>query len=169
MPYKPLVTLLLLALVFCGCEYNVPLVDEATVAIDPTLVGVWEPVREQDEEAKSEEKLVILSFSKTEYMIIHPTGKDEMYFRVYPVTIDGLKLVQLQWLGYQQHALKGTEKPYQLCRYRLDQDILTIQVLNGKVLDREAETSEALRQSLLENKSNPELFQDPGRFRKLKP
>jgi len=151
----------------CGCVYKVPLVEEALLPIDPAAVGVWTTVRDEADAAAKPEKLVVLPFSGNEYMIIYPAGKDEMYFRAYPVEVSGMKLIQLRWIGQRQSPLGGKEKPYQLCSYDITDGLLTIRVLNAELLNREAETPEALQRSLVENRSAPGLLQDPGRFRKV--
>jgi hypothetical protein len=166
-PGMKFVILLSALTALCGCVYEVPLVEEALLPIDPAAVGVWTTVRDEAEGAAQAEKLVVLPFSGNEYMIIYPAGKDEMYFRAYPVEVSGMKLIQLRWIGQRQSPLGGKEKPYQLCSYDITDDLLTIRVLNAELLDREAETPEKLQRSLFENKSAPGLLQEPGRFRKV--
>jgi len=156
----------LLMLVLCGCEYAVPLAKNPAVAIDPNVIGVWSPKQDECGEEEREEKMVILPFSENEYMIIYPAGEEEMYFRAYTVELDGLSVIQLCWLGQRQRPLSKSQKPYQVCKYELNDGILSIQVLNSKVIDRRADTSEALAASLLDKKADPELFQEPARFQK---
>ncbi|MBN1270612.1 MAG: hypothetical protein JXB04_13565 [Kiritimatiellae bacterium] len=152
-------------LAFCGCQYSVPLVPEATVAIDAALLGTWEPVAAEGKEA-DDGNMLILRFSEREYMVIYPTGKDAMYYRAYPVSVGGMPLVQIQWLGYEGHPLKSDEKPYHVCRYKVEGDSLTIQTLNADVVRSEIATSQELTDALLNNAANPELFHEPGRFKR---
>ena len=155
---------LLAGLTLCGCIYDVPLVEKATIPVDPALTGMWQFIPEGGEEVDPDEKMQVLPFSANEYVVIYPSEKDDMHFRAYPIQLDDLLLVQLEWL----EAASKMEDRYHVCRYTLDDGILTVETLNNSVVESGITDSKALCETLLANRDNPDLFEDSGRYRKLK-
>ena len=49
------------------------------------MQGLWETFPEDRDEEK--ERMKILKFSSTEYIIHYPVGENAMYFRAYPVKV----------------------------------------------------------------------------------
>ncbi len=66
-------------LFLCGCGYETPLTEKHTTPIDPAVLCLWETVLEDRNEEK--ERMMILKFSSTEYIIHYPVGENAMYFR----------------------------------------------------------------------------------------
>ena len=149
-------------LALCSCVYDVPLAEEALLPIDPALVGIWQLIPEEGEAIDPEERLIILPFSTNEYVVVKSPGEGAVYFRAYLVRVDDLLLIQLEWLGV---APEDGDR-YQVCRYRLEEGVLTAEMLNDKIVGAEIADSKALRETILANRANPDLFFDPGRYRR---
>ena len=66
-------------LFLCGCEYEAPLTEKHNAPIDPAVLGLWETLPENSDEEK--ERMMILKFSSTEYIIHYPVREHAMYFR----------------------------------------------------------------------------------------
>lgn len=146
-----------------GCIYDVPLVEEAEIAVDPSLVARWEPLPGEDGTDGSE-MLVILPFSETEYICVLEGDDDAMYFRAYPILLDDMTLIQLEWLLPDKN--KGEISPYHICRVTLTDDILSVEYINEDVVSSDIKDSASLRDAVLANRENPDLFESPGRYRK---
>ena len=160
------VTVLLLA----GCEYESPLTKEHTIAVDSALLGLWEPVPDEGDEPKQDERMMILKYSDTEYLIHYPPrGNDEVYYRGYPIKIDGVSCVQLQIIGTDGGPLPKDEKDlFHVGSYQLANGVLEIKLLNTDLVNHDLKTTEALEQSFLKHKRSKNLFTNPGRFRRIK-
>ncbi len=157
-------------LLLVGCEYEAPLTKEHNIAVDPEVLGVWEPVQDKDDKAKQDERMVILKYSDTEYLIHYPPGgSDEAYFRGYPIKIGGVSCVQLQILGTDDGPLQKDEKGiFLVASYRLTDSQLEIKLLNADLVDDAFKTTDLLREAFLKHKDNKELFKNTGAFRKTK-
>lgn len=147
-----------MGLILGGCVYDAPFVEEAVLPVDQALVGVWEEIPEAGQVPDPDEHLVILPFNAHEYVAVI---SNELYFRAYPVCIGAEQFVQVEWLGAQ-------EDRYQLCKYTLQDGILTVETVNDEVVGSEIKTSEALRSALIANRARPELFTDPVCYQRSK-
>ena len=94
-----LALLTIAVLLITGCEYESPLTKEHNIAVDSAVLGLWEAIPDKGEEPKQNERMMILKYSGTEYLIHYPVGKDGAYFRGYPIKIGGVSGVQLQAIG----------------------------------------------------------------------
>ncbi|NQT92265.1 MAG: hypothetical protein HQ559_05855 [Lentisphaerae bacterium] len=164
-------SLLLLAVVLfvAGCEYDAPLTERHSIAIDRNVLGLWEPMPDdEEEEIEPGERMMILKFSDTEYLVHYPIGKNGIYYRAYPMKLGGVSCVQLQALGTEDGPLEADEKElYHVVSYRLVEGALEIKTLNTGIVDDHLKTGRALRKAFLENKNNEDLFSNPARFKKI--
>lgn len=162
----PIIAILFLA----GCEYEQPLVNEHTIPVDSAVLGVWEPQPDKGEKPEDSERLVILKFSDTEYLIHYPPGgNDETYYRGYAIELGGVPCVQLQVIGTKDGPPKKDVKAlYAVVSYALKDGFLEVRTLNSDLVDDDLKTTEALVQAFLKNKNDKKLFNDPARFRRLK-
>lgn len=151
-------------LLLCGCVYEVPLVDEAVVLIDPEVTGTWQMIPQEGEPEDPTAQLVILPFSRTEYVVIGaPAKKDRLVFRGYPGHINGLEIVQLEWLqaGPEQNR-------YHVCRYTISEDgRLAVQMLSTDVVSDLITDPDELRKILVEQCRNPKMFSEPQIYRRM--
>ncbi|MCD4721887.1 MAG: hypothetical protein K8S13_18810 [Desulfobacula sp.] len=157
-------------LLLVGCEYESPLTKEHNIAVDPAVLGVWEPIQVNDDKTKNDERMMILKYSDTEYLIHYPPGgNDEAYYRGYPIKIGGVSCVQLQIIGTADGPFKKNEKGlFHVASYHLTDGQLEIKLLNTDLVDDSLKTTDGLREAFLKHKENKELFNDPGVFRKIK-
>lgn len=154
-------------LFLCGCEYETPLTEKHTTPIDPTALGLWETVLENSDEEK--ERMMILKFSSTEYIIHYPVRENAMYFRAYPIKVGGVSCVQLQAIGSNEGPPDQGEKGlYHVASYQLSDVKLEIKLLNEKLVDDELKKSAELTRAFLEHKENKNLFVNPVKFRRIK-
>lgn len=158
------------AVLLVGCKYETPLTKEHTIAVDPAVLGVWEPIQDTDDQSKQNERMVILKYSETEYLIHYPPGRnDEAYYRGYPIKIGGISCVQLQIIGTDDGPLQIHEKNlFHVVSYRLTDGQLEIKSLNTDLVNDELKTTGSLRDAFLKHKDSKELFKDPAVFRKIK-
>ena len=170
-------------LLVTGCVYEYPLTTEHNIPIDPELLGLWEGIPDEgdepdppedgekaDEEKENpEDRMLILKFSDTEYMIhIPPGGNAEMYYRGYPINIGNVSCVQLQVIGdYLGPLYKEVKDLFLVATFVLENGGLEIKMLNPDLVGEDLESSEALGEAFLENKENKNLFMDPGKFRRV--
>jgi hypothetical protein len=162
--------LIVMGLFLAGCKYEKPLVKEHTIPIDASVLGLWEPLPDEGEKFGDDERLVILKFSDTEYLIHYPPGgNDEAYYRGYPVKIGGIPCIQLQVIGTKDGMPKKDVKTlFAVVSYELKKGILEIKKLNTDLVDDDLKTTEALAQTFLNHKNDKNLFIDPVRFKQLK-
>ena len=38
-----------------GCQYEAPLTNEHNIAVDPAVLGVWEPIQDKDDKPQQDE------------------------------------------------------------------------------------------------------------------
>lgn len=162
-----LFSMMISAFVFlCGCEYSVP-AGKPGLPIDNALLGIWENLPgKKDTDQKF--RILVLKYSDTEYLVNYFNDKDALYFRAYPVKIDDINAVQIQWIGTDKGALEEKDRKYHLISAVLKDNNLEIKVLNSSLISKDVTNQEELKNKILQNKNNPELFRDPGIFRKLK-
>ena len=156
------------ALIMTACEYEEPLTQEHNIPVDPSVLGLWEEVPEKGVSPGPDQRMMVMKFSETEYLIHHPMGKDGLYFRGYPINVGGISCVQVQLIGNADGDIKDKERGYHVVSYRHTKEALLITVLNTDLVDTDLKSSADLRQAFLKNKDNPALFNSPGTFRRVK-
>ena len=153
---------------FVGCKYQAPLTKEHNIPIDPSVLGLWELIPGKGEKRDPHERVMVLKYSETEYLIHYPIGKDGMYFRGYPIKIGDIPCVQIQLIGTEEGNLdKNNKELFQVVSYQLSHGDLIIKTLNSNLVGDDLRDSEALKKAFLKHKNDKDLFQDPGRFRKI--
>lgn len=166
---RDLTWVVLAGLLLVSCQYEVPLTREHSIAVDSSILGLWEPIPDEGEEAKQDERMMILKYSDTEYMIHYPVGKDALYWRAYPVRLGGRSCVQLQVIGTVDGPLEEDEQQvFHVASYQRTDDVLVVKTLNIELVGNELKTTEALVQAFLDHKESKDLFIDPETFRQIK-
>ncbi len=155
-------TLLLGAFFLAACVYEVPFTTQHNIPIDQAVLGTWEIVSEEG----SVEQLRILRFSDTEYLVSDVNGDDELYFRAYAIEVGGVSAVQLEFLGDDKRPVRGDDR-YLVATYSFVDGLLEVRTLNSDLVDDELTDSESLRAAFIKHKENPELFNDPGLFKRV--
>jgi len=164
---KNTVLVLLSCLFVLGaCEYNAPLTTEHSIPIDHTILGAWKITSIN---IKEDEALVrIFKFSDTEYAIHYQEDGGNLYFRAYPINIGEVPAVQLELIGNGGGQIASDENDrYHVASYKLVDDLLMISLLNSELISDELPDSTSLREAFIQNKDNPDLFNDPGIFRRI--
>jgi hypothetical protein len=163
----PALVVIVLTLFIAGCEYLAPLSGDHNIAIDPTVIGLWEEAPEGDKPPDPDDRMLILKYSDTEYLVHYPTRKDEMYYRAYPIKVDGIPCVQIQLIGSAEGGIKEDRK-YQVTTYSMSNGELEIKTLNTDLVDKDLKDTASIKQAFLKNKDNKDLFRNPGKFRRVK-
>jgi hypothetical protein len=158
-------TMVLSAFLSTGCVYEVPVMEEHTVPVDTAVLGHWESV--PDDPSEKADRMLVLKYSDTEYLVHYPTGEDGMYFRAYGVRIGELSAVQIELIGTHKGPLRDKGNRYHLLTYSLDGGRLTIKTLNSDLISEKIGTSAELRDAIGKQAGNPDLFTNPGVFRKV--
>ena len=163
------VLLIVTVLFLAGCKYEKPLTKEHAIPVDSSVLGLWEPQRDEREEP-GDERMMILKYSDTEYLIHYPPGgNDERYYRGYPIKIGGIPCVQLQIIGTKDGLPEEDVKDlFHVVSYELKKGILEIRTLNTDLVDNDLKTTEALVHEFLNHKDSKDLFTNSVRFRKIK-
>lgn len=154
-------------LALTGCLYDSPLTEEHRIPIDPSILGLWEAASDPLEPAEARDRVMILKFSDTEYLIHHMALADARYYRGYPVEVGGLACMQLQCIGTPGGMPEKGAKAFIPVSYRMIDGQLEVRLINNDLIDEELKGSTALRKAFLAHKDDLQLFRDPARFRRL--
>ncbi len=154
-------------LLITGCEYEAPLTEECVLDIDSSVLGHWEEVPDDGKQPGPDQMMMILKYSKTEYLIHYPTSKNGFYFRGYPINVGGVPCVQIQLIGTSEGDIKKDERDFHAVSYKRSKDELTVKILNKSLVDPSLESSSDLKKAFLKHKDKADLFISPGKFRKV--
>ena len=156
--------LVVVCLMLSGCEYTVPLVKIPEIAIDQSLLGLWE--RSLDD--GQTENLLILPLNEREYMVSFPAGsKGAMFARGCLWRDADMTLVQLDWFGTAQAKRPDDNRTLQFVTYTVEGDQVTIRLLNANVVQKEITSSEELAKAITMNETKPNLFRKAMVFTKV--
>lgn len=163
---KKLILLFLLGIpLLVACVFDVPVTTGHVIEIDEAVLGPWISVPEGEDEPV---QIRILRFSETEYVLHYFEDDWQLYFRAYPVKIGEISAVQLEVLGDADEAVsKDAGERYMIATYRFVAGKLEVRTLNTELFDTEISGSDALKAEILKHEDNPELFNDPGLFKRL--
>ncbi len=167
MKHRTAITLLSLLLLM-ACQYSVPLSIDHSIAIDPSLLGNWKMLAEEDDPGASLDSITVLPFSNTEYLLHYVGEGSGMFFRAYLIEPGGDRLLQLELLGSDEGPLTENDDAhrYIVARYSLEGTTLTVSTMNTELVSRDINSTGALLKAYLENRVNPGLFANPARFGK---
>ena len=159
----------MIALIFliAGCEYETSLTDEHIIAVDKAVLGLWESVPVKNEASGPKDRLMVLKYTETEYLVHYPTGDEGFYFRGYPVGIGGISCVQIRMIGDSNGDIKTGERKYHVVSYQFVNGELEIKTLNTDLVDKNLKDRNKLKKAFLTNKNKGELFRNPVRFKKV--
>jgi len=158
-----------IALFLAGCEYEAPLSREHTIPVDPAVLGLWKCIPDKKKAPKLEERMIVLKFSKTEYLIHSPVEKYGIYYRGYPIRLGDIACVQLEVIGDEDGIPKKDDKAlFHVVAYRIANGELEVSVLNTALVHKTLKDSDSLGKAFLENHENTALFTEIGRFRRAR-
>jgi hypothetical protein len=151
-----------------GCIHKAPLTTEHSIAIDPEILGLWERVPGESKGDPTEDRMVILKWSDTEYVAQSPMGEKGDFYRAYPVEIGDRRLIQAESLGSSWgEVYEGERVDYPILTYRIVEGILIISTLNPRVVDVNIADTDILREAFLANINRQDLFEPPAHFRRI--
>ncbi len=155
----------IIALLAVGCDYELQLAEEATESLNPELVGLWERVDSRGRE----ERLLVLPQNDKEYLISFPAAEDYAMFGLTRLWAgEEMALMQIDWFGTAQAKLPEDDRTLQYADFSLENETLTVRLLNPEVISDDIDTREDFIHALRENLENSELFRkDEMRFKKV--
>lgn len=155
----------LVCAVVTGCDSTVPLVTEPTLDIDPALVGLWQCTPDGSPAVN----LLILPLNKREYLVSYPAGEKEALFARGCLWRSGERtLVQLDWFGTVKGTVPTDSRTFQFARYRVEGEVLRVQLLNLSDRLQEATSPEELAKAFLGSQSDPELYREEMIFKRVR-
>ena len=161
---KTVTALLACALLFTACDFTTPLVKSPATDIDRALIGLWE----RAPKGGNTEYLLVLPLGKQEYLVSFPGGKDAMFARACLCSAAGMTLVQLEWIGTAQGKLPEDGRVFQFATCAVSGDKITVRLLNGDIVDRNAASADELAKAVAANKDDPRLFREEMVFSKAR-
>ena len=160
--------LVMAVILTAGCVHQAPLTTEHSIAIDPEILGLWERVPGESKGDPTEDRMVILKWSDTEYVAQSPMGEKGDFYRAYPVEIGGRHLIQAESLGSSWGEIyKGERVDYPILTYRIVEGILIISTLNPRVIDINITDTDILRETFLANINRQDFWDPPSHVRRI--
>lgn len=162
-----LIPLAITAFLASGCVHHVPVTTEHSLPLDWEFLGLWELVPGEATGDPSEDLMLILKWSETEYLAQFPQGEKGDFYRAYPVEVAGRVFIQAQSLGSPWGDVhEGDRVVYPLLSYRIVEGILMISTLNVEVVDEHIADGDALRAAIEANINRQDLFGAPAHYRR---
>jgi len=166
--YVRVLLCLICALPIAGCLYEHPFVEEDVLPIDANLVAVWEEVPPEVDDPGERGRLTAIRFSDTEYLIHYPSNEDGGYFRGYLVRLGEKTYIQIEAIAGSAGPLPPRNKRrFHLASYSVKNDQLQLRMVDPDQLPEQPKDSEALRKGFMDAEDHPDLFDEPGTFRRL--
>ena len=155
---------LLLALTLSACDYTTSLTPEPKVDVDPAWLGVWET----RPDAGAPDRLLLLPLGPREYLLSYPAGNpDAMFARVCRTGAGENDPMQITWIGTAKGQVPDDGRIYQYASAALKDGVLTVRLINGEAVGREAKTADELSAAIAAAKDKPELYREAMVFRKV--
>lgn len=150
-----------------SCVFEEPFEATAKLPVDDSLTGLWEEVL--DDAGRVPNRLLVLKHSENEYVVQYPVGTKAMFFRAYAVELDGSPFMQIQLTGTAEGPVKNADRKYHLLRVESGNQALSLQVIDPEVLGEDLKGTQALREAFAKHRNDAGLFDEPMRFRSVKP
>lgn len=158
---RTLFFLAIVSLILAGCRYVAPLTAQHTIPVDPALLGLWDKVDQNGEHP--DERLLILKFSKTEYLIYDGS----VYYRGYNIKIGKIPCLQVQIIGGESGPDIEDVGRYDVATYAFRNNELRVRILNSNKVSDELKDSVSLRRAFLKHQNDKDLFVKEIRFHRL--
>jgi len=154
--------------VLSACEYDAPLVGEASLPIDPVLLGTWESIPEDRTDEKSIERMVIRQDSANLYEIMIGADEDSIYAKAWLAELEKIRFIQVQLTGdYKGPVDAQSTGNFSAFSYTVINDGLAVQELNNELIPIDLADTAALQAAFIANKDDPSLFRESAQFRKI--
>ena len=157
---------LLMVLFLTGCFFEYPLASEQGRPIDPLLLGLWAPLQDSGKTPDRSELMMVMKYSETEYLIKYKTGTQRIYYRGYPIEVDGERYVQLQTIGNDDGEVpKSDEAIFAVAAYAFKDGLLEVRMLSEDVMGKTFTDRSAFQDAFMQNLKNPKLFEILDRYK----
>ena len=162
-----LITLFIL-FVLTACDYNAPLVGEATLPIDRALLGTWEHIPEDKDGQEPLPRLVIRQGSANLYEIELSDGDSISYAKGWLAELEGIRFIQWEYTGDEKGPVDAEDTNlFSVVTYALDNDELVVRSLNTDLVNEDLADTAALQAAFVANRDDPKLFYYQEKYRKL--
>lgn len=156
-----------------GCVYETPITKKHEIKIDSTALGLWQIKTTKNDD---KERMLILKFSDTEYLIHYPINHEDMYFRAYPFKIKKQQYIQLQMIGNKNGPLRKDENNtlFSIALYQQNGDELEVRMIKTKFMNAnkqsngEFNNAKELLKAIEASKNIKEFFGEPEIFERVK-
>lgn len=162
-------SLLILALILAGCAYDVPLSEPQDLPLNLALIGIWESLPDSEAVTDDAQQMIVLPCGDGEFFVHIRSGPEGLYCRAYPIVVEGERYHQVQLIGTVDSTSLSVAGGYHVVWCRLAEGILEVRTLNTDRVDTGIATSAALLAAFRERRTDPDLFIDPARFRRVDP
>lgn len=153
--------LIFVLLFLSACKYAVPLAEKSGLPVDDRVLGQWQQVSGGDGH------VMALPYTDEEYLVVYRADDQGLYFRGYPIKLNGGNYVQLQFIGTSEKVVADENRKYDVLRYVIKGSELSVSLLNNNVIGKDMETGEALREAFQQQVGNENLFKPFGDFEKI--
>ncbi|MFC1701731.1 hypothetical protein ACFL1J_03165 [Pseudomonadota bacterium] len=160
--------LVFILIILSACDYDAPLVGEASLPIDQALLGTWEFIYKDRAEQKPDERLVIRQESANLYIIEYIDRESILYFKGWLAELEGKHFMQLEVTGTDEGPVdvEDTDR-FSVVSYAMDNDEILYRSLNTDLVNKDLADTAALQVAFAANRDDPDLFHISGQLRKL--
>jgi len=155
--------LLTTVLLLVGCEYEIALSEPMGLPIDNAVLGTWTKLDKHGEVGRNPDQISIYAFSQGQYLVVD-IGSNPLYFRAYPILINGLDCVQMKLLvdadelRNPEENTQEKEKLYMVIQYAIEDGNLIVSSLNPELVSRDITSTEELLEAVNAHADDPDLF-----------
>jgi len=160
--------LVFILIILTACEYDAPLVGDASLPIDQALLGTWEFISEGSAGQESSERVLIRQESVNLYAIEYGGNESIIYFKGWLAELEGIHFIQLEVTGSNEGPVGEDDHDlFSVISYTLNNGEYVVRSLNTDLVDDSLADTAALQAAFIANRDDPDLFNNPGQLRKL--
>lgn len=167
-----LVTVFILVFLLAGCRYEVPLAPLSGLQLNHSVLGHWQQVSAPGDNDKANKRVTIARYTDDQYFLSYQTQNKDLYFRGYPIEVDGRRFVQIQFIGVSDGRLAAPLRRFDVLRYEVNAerngeqngDRLTVWNVNEELLPKDMDDSAMLKERFTARLDNEALFEKVGEF-----
>lgn len=155
-------------LMLIACDYDAPLVGEASLPIDQALLGTWELIPEDRSGQESFLHIVIRQESANVYDLKYEDDDATIYAKGWLAELEKIRFMQVEVTGDEEDPIDVEYTDiFSVYSYALDNGELVVKSLNIELVNEYLADSAALQAAFVAHMDDPGLFREPERFRKL--
>jgi hypothetical protein len=158
---------LFFSFLLAACTFDAPLAPDASMPIDPDLLGSWKFLPAPGE-APTSETVAVQADGANRYTIEYHDGDSVIYFSGWLGELEGTRFLQLKVTGDEDGPAAPDESNlYSVFAYDFIDGDLVVRALNTERVDPDLTSTSALQQAFVQHHDDPLLFSEPGRMRRL--